>query len=190
MDWVGMRLAIWLGRGNRAGKSGRFRARVCAASSLWDGGTAQWKFGKAGVGASRREFERRSSNSEKGAIDALHSWKIGCSLDGIARLGRRDRPLRKKIIGRASALSGGGRAVFGRCSWHSVNVGACRVRLLSLQHQHASEHRLGAFFQPLIQQSRNLLSQVGRMAAAGKLVALQRGARSGQQKSHCGCVRY
>jgi hypothetical protein len=55
-------------------------------------------------------------------------------------------------------------------------------RTLALLHQPARQHGRGVFFQPLVEQSTNLLAEIGGMTQARQFVRLQRIARSGQKK--------
>lgn len=57
-----------------------------------------------------------------------------------------------------------------------------RGRALALLHQPARQHSLGILFQPGIQQLRDLLAQIGRVAKPRKFEALQGIARSGEKE--------
>jgi hypothetical protein len=54
--------------------------------------------------------------------------------------------------------------------------------MLSLFHQPARQHGRGVFFEPLIEQSADLLAEIGGMTQTCQFIRLQRVARSGQKK--------
>lgn len=87
---------------------------------------------------------------------------------------RRYGPLREIVIGRAHA-------VIARRPVRGNGVVRDR-RALALLHQPAREHGGGVLLDPLIEQRANLPAEIGGVAEARKLVALQRGARSGEQE--------
>jgi hypothetical protein len=80
----------------------------------------------------------------------------------------------QKIIGRSAIL---GNRRFG-------NPGAVgnRSGMLTLVDQVAREQRGRVFLEPLIEQRRNLFAEIGGMPETGKLIGLERVARSGKQK--------
>jgi hypothetical protein len=80
----------------------------------------------------------------------------------------------QKIIGRSAIL---GNRRFG-------NPGAVgnRSGMLALIDQVAREQRGRVFLEPLIEQRRNLFAEIGGMPETGKLIGLERVARSGKQK--------
>ena len=107
-----------------------------------------------------------------------------------AKFSRRARLIRKKIIGRSvsrfaapiagmSAFVGSIRRACGRCP-------AIRLLessgMLALPHQPARQHGRGIFFEPGIQQLRDLFAEIRGMAEPRKFVALQRIARSREQE--------
>lgn len=88
--------------------------------------------------------------------------------------GRRDRPIRKKIIG------------------HTMSIFperfACRgvlqhlLRTLPLLHQPARQHGGGILLHPKIEQRADLLAEIGGVAETREFVALERVSRSRQKK--------
>jgi len=87
---------------------------------------------------------------------------------------RRDRPIRKKIIGRSIAIfrdSFSGNGGF-------VNL----LRAFPLLHQPARQHGRGILLHPQVEQCADLLAQIGGMAKPRKFVALQRVSRSREKK--------
>jgi hypothetical protein len=95
--------------------------------------------------------------------------KIAFTSSGASDCGRRDRPIRKKVIGHSrcylrDALTG--RSVF-------LHL----LRAFPLLHQPAREHRRGIFLHPLVEKAANLFAEIGGMAKAREFKALQRIAR-------------
>ena len=87
---------------------------------------------------------------------------------------RRNDAIPQKVIGRTTPL------VFGRCgrgSSHFAEDGA-----FALIHQPARQHGRGIFLEVLIQEGSQFLAQIRRMSEAGKFIALQGIARSGEQE--------
>jgi hypothetical protein len=80
----------------------------------------------------------------------------------------------QKIIGRSAIL---GNRRFG-------NPGAVgnRSGMLTLIDEVAREQRGRVFLEPLIEQRRNLFAEIGGVPETGKLIGLERVARSGKQK--------
>ncbi len=114
-----------------------------------------------------------------GLKSGLSARILGRRSRTAAEIGRRGRLIREKIIGRAM------RAVAPRVAYGSSLVIRCRPlrRLASrggmfaLLHQPARKHSRGVLFKPGIQQLRDLLAEIGRVAQAGEFVTLQRSAR-------------
>lgn len=86
--------------------------------------------------------------------------------------------IRQKIIGHRMAVCGrlGGGCVHGVLRFRGKN-GA-----LALLNEPAGDHGVGVFVEPLVEQGRNLLAEIGRVAEAGEFVALERVAGSGKKK--------
>ena len=87
---------------------------------------------------------------------------------------RRDRPIRKKIIGRSIAIfrdSFSGNGGF-------VNL----LRAFPLLHQPARQHGRGIFLHPQVEQPADLLAEIGGMAETREFIALQRVSRSRDKK--------
>jgi hypothetical protein len=113
------------------------------------------------------------SGNVSGELWLLHR-KIAITSGWPAVSMRRDRPLRKKIIGHArSAL----RQRF--ASWLGFR---CRLRALPLIHQQTSEHGLRILLHPFVEKRSDLLAEIGGMAEPREFKALQRVARSGEQE--------
>ena len=87
--------------------------------------------------------------------------------------------IRQKIIGHRMAVCGrrfGGGLVRSGLRFRGEN-GA-----LALLDQPARDHGVGVFVEPLVEQGRDLLAEIGRVTQAGEFVALQRVARSGEKE--------
>ncbi len=100
-----------------------------------------------------------------------------------AKNGRRARRIRENIIGHGFRFFGAaapGGAVF--AAGRRGCLAIVRGRALALLHQPAGQHGGGVFLEPGIQQLRNLLAEIGRVAQAGKLVTLQGIAGRREQK--------
>ena len=85
------------------------------------------------------------------------------------------RPIRQKIIGRSWRRPIARNTRFRRLSRH-------RGLAFALLHQPARQHRRTVLLYSLIYQGHDLLAEIGNMAEARQLVALQTVARSRQQK--------
>jgi hypothetical protein len=104
----------------------------------------------------------------------IEQLKIAFTSSGATDCGRRDRPLRKKVIGHSrrylrNTLTG--RSVF-------LHL----LRAFPLLHQPAREHRRGSFLHPLVEKPANLFAEIGGMAKAREFKALQRIARGGEKE--------
>ena len=100
--------------------------------------------------------------------------KIGSTSSGTSIYGRRDRPIRKKIIGH-------GMSVF-RSRFHAGNVLLHRLGAFPLLHQPARQHGRGILLHPQVEKSANLLAEIGGVAEPRQFVALQGVSRSGKKK--------
>ena len=109
-------------------------------------------------------IRKRKTNLEPQILNA----GSGCAANGAGR-GRR---IREKIIGHRMnvfRLLRGGEFRYGKL-------------VLAVLHQPARQQSRRSFHHPLIDQSGNLLSQVGRVAEPGKFITLQTVARSRKEK--------
>lgn len=97
---------------------------------------------------------------------------------GAATCIRRRGSIRKNIIGHAA---GHGMPVRWK-QFLARRVRGVTWRPLALLDQPARKHGASVLFHPLIQQSGNLLSEVGGMREARKLITLQRIARCGEKE--------
>jgi hypothetical protein len=100
--------------------------------------------------------------------------KMAFTSSGAPICGRRDRPIRKKIIGH-------GMSVFPKC-FRGRNVLLHLLRVLPLLHEPACQHGRGIFLHPKIKQRANFLAEIGGVAETREFVALQRIARCREKK--------
>jgi len=112
---------------------------------------------------------------------SLH-WRSRAS----AKSRLRARLIREKIIGHGACgliprIAGRRGFIVAHRSRRAFALLA-RCRSLALLHQPARQHRRGIFLQPGIQQLRDLLAEIGRVAKPRKLEALQGIAGSGEKK--------
>lgn len=87
--------------------------------------------------------------------------------------------IRQKIIGHRMAVCGsrfGGGLVRRGLGFRGEN------RALALLNQPARNHCVSVFVEPLVEQGRDFLAEIGRVAEAGEFVALERVAGSGEKK--------
>lgn len=100
--------------------------------------------------------------------------KIAFTSRGTAVCRRRDRPIRKKIIGHAMPVL--------RRQTGSIR-GFLRVRrAFPLLHQPAREHGRGVLLDPLIEKGADLLAEIGSMTETREFIALERIARSREKE--------
>jgi hypothetical protein len=99
----------------------------------------------------------------------------GDELSASSRSGARwNDPVRKNIIGRTSAFVV--RGLWGR-RWLFAED-----RALALIHEPASQHGRGVLLEILIEQGRQLLTEIGGMREPGKFIRLQRVSGSGEKE--------
>jgi hypothetical protein len=88
----------------------------------------------------------------------IEQLKIAFTSSGASDCGRRDRPIRKKVIGHT------------RCDLRNALTGRSvflhLLRAFPLLHQPAREHRRGSFLHPLVEKAANLFAEIGGMAEA------------------------
>src|SRR5260370_23624922 len=104
----------------------------------------------------------------------IKGWKVTGALGRAAVCGRRNRPIRKKIIGRGMRvlrrrLAEGSDFLYWRGTF-------------ALLHQPARKHGCGIFLHPLVQKGSDLLAEIGSMAEAREFITLQRIARSREKE--------
>jgi hypothetical protein len=127
----------------------------------------------------RRCLDDTALLAGNGLKSGLSARILGRRSRTAAKIGRRARLIREKIIGHAM------RAVAPRVGSSSSLVICClplrrlasRGGMFALLHQPARKHSRGVLFKPGIQQLRDLLAEIGRVAQTGEFVALQGSAR-------------
>jgi hypothetical protein len=100
--------------------------------------------------------------------------KIAITSRWAAVCGRRDRPIRKKIIGHGMSVLQ--QSLAGRGGLQHLR------RALALLHQPAREHGASILFKPKIEKRADLLAEIGGMVETREFVALQRSARSREKE--------
>lgn len=100
--------------------------------------------------------------------------KIDFTSSSASVCGRRDRPLRKNIIGH-------GMSVF-RERFSRGSVFRRLPRPFPLLHQPARQHGGGIFLHPEVEKRTNLLAEISGMAKTREFVALQRVSRSREKE--------
>src|SRR5882762_5406253 len=156
------------------------------------GGVAQWVGRVAGGVVARLEGLRRGTGpgtplgnpgdlellAESGPESGRPRYAVGCRSRTGAKIGRRTRLIREKVIGhdlrRFAPVIGRRTAVAIRCArYGSVALLAGRGAF-ALLHQPTRQHGRGVLFEPGIEQLRDLLAEIGGMAQPRKFVTLQR----------------
>lgn len=90
--------------------------------------------------------------------------------------------IRQKIIGHRMAVGGGGGGGLFRLR-ASLGFGGRRADALqALLDQPARNHGVGVLVEPLVEEGRDLLSEISRMAEAGEFVGVQGVAGSGEKE--------
>ena len=102
------------------------------------------------------------------------SRKIASTSSKTTVSGRRNRPIRQNIIGRATPML--------RQRVAGVRLLLSVRRPFALLDQPAGEHGGGVFFHPLIEKRGNFLAEIGGMTKPREFVALERIARSREQE--------
>jgi hypothetical protein len=150
------------------------RARGCMVLGA-STGASDWK--PLGCVDRSTRLGRRVGGTLSGKIGG-ELWialrEIAFTSRGAADCRRRDRPIRKKIIGHAIPVL--------RRQTGGVD-GFLRVRrAFPLLHQPAREHGRGVLLDPLIEKGADLLAEIGGMTETREFIALQRIARSREQE--------
>lgn len=137
----------------------------------------------ASEGFARREAPLGTHRSREGngTIGVVGSGDMCIALREMAitscwaAVGRgRSRPIRKNIIRHAIPVFG--KQIRKRRGF--VGVGSA----FALIHQQAREHGFGILLNPFLEERGDLLPEIGGMTEAGQFKALERVARSGEQK--------
>jgi hypothetical protein len=153
---------------------GRRQARLCEAFN-GNAGAREWKpLGHTTLGT----LPVPGDCGHVGGKTSGKLWnehrKITVTSSGASICGRRDRPIRKKIIGHDMSTF---RERFSR-----GNVLLPLLRAFSLVHQPARQHGCGSLLHPKIEKGANLLTEIGGMAKTRKFITLQRSSRSREKK--------
>jgi len=159
-------------------------AQECSPVLCCSAARAPGVLGVAARGTPRRGLGDSGLLAVSGPQTRLPARVLGCDSRATTKFAWRARSIREKIIGHsmrglASCFGGSRSLVIGR------RLLACRVSrggVLALLHQPARQHGRGVFFEPGIEQLRDLLAEIRRVAQTGELVTLQRVAGCRQQE--------
>lgn len=142
------------------------------------------------TGTPPRRIARCAIRGGGGGEASVKDSKISCTSCGTSDFNRWRRSIRKNIIGHGLRRrtwhgtlrrSGRGVAVRGKQPFARSVFGKAG-RPFALFDQPAREHGAGVLFHPLIEQSANLLAEIGGMTETREFVALERVARSREKK--------
>jgi hypothetical protein len=153
---------------------GRRGARHCGAFEENAGANGRELLERATLATPPGPIDHGFVRGKTGGKLLMERRKMAFTSSGASICGRRDCPIRKKIIGH-------GVSVF-RKSSRDRNVLLRLLRTFPLLHQPARQHGRGVFLHPKIEQRANFLAEIGGMAETRQFVTLQRVARSGEKK--------
>jgi hypothetical protein len=155
-------------------KEGRCGARGCEALAKNAEACGLPSLRRTKLGTLLNHWVSKTISGKAGGESRKMPRKIAFTSRWPAVCGRRDRPIRKEIIGHGmSALQ---RRIAGRNGLQHLR------RTLALLHQPAREHRASILFKPLIEKRADLLAEIGGMVETREFVALQRSARSREKE--------
>jgi hypothetical protein len=153
---------------------GRRQARWCEAICR-NAGAREWQpRGHTALGTLPAPGDRGLVNGKAGGKLWIEHQKIAITSRWASICGRRDRPIRRKVIGH-------GMSVF-RERFTRNRVFLRLLRAFPLVHQPSREHCRGIFFHPKVEKGANLLAEIGGMAKTREFKALQRSSRSREKK--------
>jgi hypothetical protein len=153
---------------------GRCQARLCEAFER-NVGAREWKpLGRMTLGTPPGPGDRSFVGARAGCRLRMECRKMAFTSSGASVCGRRDRSIRKKIIGHTMSASGEG---FSR-----GHVLLPLLRAFPLPHQPAGHHSCGILLHPKVEKRANLLAEIGGMAETREFIALQRISRSREKK--------
>jgi hypothetical protein len=138
------------------------------------GGASVWRRGPNILPSQRFSSVTRAIGNKAGCDLCKMARRVAITSSGASANGGRDRTIRKKVNGHGMrALQ---RSLAGRSSLQHLR------RTLGLFHQPAREHGASIFFNPLIEKSADLLAKIRGMTKPREFIALERSARSREQK--------
>lgn len=154
--------------------AGRQQARLCEAFNK-NAGAREWKpLEHMTLGTPPGPSDRGFVSARASGKLRIERRKIAFTSSGAAVCGRRDRPIRKKVIGH-------GMSVF-RERFAGGSVFLRLLRAFPLFHQPARQHGRGIFLHPEVEKRANFLAEIGGMAETREFIALQRVSRSREKK--------
>jgi len=150
------------------------QTRFCEAFS-GNVGEREWKPARhTMLGTLPEPNGRHLVSARAGGKLRIERRKIGFTSSRASVCGRRDGPIRKKIIGH-------GMSIF-RERFSSESIFRRLLRTLPLFHQPARQHGGGVFLHPKVEKRADLLAEIGGMAETREFKTLQRVARSGEKE--------
>ena len=153
---------------------GRRQARWCEAISR-NAGAREWQpLGHATRGTLPAPGDGGLVSGKASGKLWIEHQKIAITSRWASICGRRDRPIRKKVIGHGVSVCGE--------SFTSKRVFLHLLRAFPLVHQPARQHCRGIFFHPLVEKGANLLAEISGVAEPREFIALQRSSRSREKK--------
>ncbi len=153
---------------------GRRQARLCEAICR-NAGAREWQpLGHTTLGTLPAPADCGLVSGKASSKLWIGHQKIAITSRWASIRGRRDRPIRKKVIGH-------GMSVF-RERFTRNRVFLHLLRAFPLVDQPSREHCRGIFFHPKVEKGDNLLAEIGGMAKTREFKALQRSSRSREKK--------
>ena len=148
--------------------------QLCGARAENISARAWRSFRQAALGTHVSRAESRRAFGIFTTATAKKPQERGKSSYGAASYGRRDSLIREEIIGHRM------RSVV---PWLASGKRVRHTRgALALLQKPAGKHGRGVLLDPLVEQSTDLFAEIGSVVQAGKLITLQRVARSGQKE--------
>ena len=153
---------------------GTGQTRFCEACR-WDAGAGEFIRSCRTVLVTPPERNHRSSVSARaGGVLRIERRKTVFTSSRASVSERRDRPLRKKIIGHGMSIFPCG--LSGGSSFRRL------LRAFPLLHQPARQHGGGVFLNPEVKKRADLFAEISGMAETREFITLQRVTRSGEKK--------
>ena len=153
---------------------GDWRARYCEALGRNTGASASRLPAGATLATPPGPIDHGFVRGKAAGKLLMERRKMAFTSSGASVCGRRERSIRKNIIGH-------GMSVFPE-RFSSGNLLLRLLRALPLLHQPARQHGRGTFFNPQVEQRANFLAEIGGMVEPREFKALQRVVRSGEKK--------
>ncbi len=156
-------------------------ARKSEAAGGLLGTRGEGLIGKSFAGTPFRPVQEREAPGKINE-NRVRAWRTQRETSpAIARGVRADETFRQKVIGHRMAVVGRRRGWGGLRIRRRLGIGGADAAFALLD-QPAGDHGVGVLVEPLIEERRDLLAQIGSVAEAGEFVRLQGVARSGEEE--------